>query len=34
MNIGNDGMGVHYVMANVENDYICVYGKFGLEEDS
>ena len=30
MDIGNDGLGVYDALVNVENNYICVYRKLGL----
>ena len=34
LKLGNGRMGVLDVPTNVENDYICVNRKFGLETDS
>ena len=34
MDVGNDGLGVVDTLADVGNNYICVYCEFGLEADS
>ena len=31
MDIGNDGVCIHDIMANVRNDYVGVHGQLGLK---
>jgi len=33
VNVGNDSMGIHDVVADVRNSYVCIYCKLGLWMD-